>query len=589
MWHDVPNRGGRLTIPEGERMLGDIGLSSGWQGDNSGRTAPADNNDYVIVPVAKNPDGSPITGLVLGRIVNASGPASRPMIVNANPVPYKPVTLDTAKATLVTRTGETIDGKVMGERTVPSTDWAWARCTAENPFPGTPDPTQVCIKGGFDPKLLYQVTFTAQDPYVLGIGYAAFRDVASFFKNAKQDSEGTPNPVAGQVSWAISRGRSQSGRFIRAFLHLGFNQDEANRQVHDGAWPLIASGRLPLNVRFATPDAASKLYEGGMEGPVWWTRTADPVRKLPAAGILDRCTATKTCPKIFEQLGSAEAWALYMSPSWIGTNAERDLPVPANVRRYYMPSTPHGGGPGGFSVVPAKAPQCPGPGFGTGLLSANPMPFTETSNALRMHLRSWVMKNVDPPPSQYPSLANGHLVDPTKGAVGFPTIPGLPASAPTGLVSPMLDYDWGPEFNALDLSGAPSKVPPVIRNVIRMKVPRVDADGNELGGVPIVLREAPLGTYVGWNIVTDGFHKGKICNYAAGMIPFARTRAERMANGDPRPSLEERYKTHEGYVEAVKSAAAKAVASKFLLQEDADKLVAAAAASNVLAANNTSR
>jgi hypothetical protein len=153
----------------------------------------------------------------------------------------------------------------------------------------------------------------------------------------------------------------------------------------------------------------------------------------------------------------------------------------------------------------------------------------------------------------------------------------------------MLDYDWGPEFNALDLSGAPSKVPPVIRNVIRMKVPRVDADGNELGGVPIVLREAPLGTYVGWNIVTDGFHKGKICNYAAGMIPFARTRAERMANGDPRPSLEERYKTHEGYVEAVKSAAAKAVASKFLLQEDADKLVAAAAASNVLAANNTSR
>jgi len=589
LWHDVPNRGGRLTIPEGERMLGDIGLSSGWQGDNSGRTAPADNNDYVIVPVAKNPDGSPITGLVLGRIVNAGGPASRPMIVNANPVPYKPVTLDTTKATLVTRTGETIDGKVMGERTVPSTDWAWARCTADNPFPGTPDPTQVCIKGGFDPTLLYQVTFTAQDPYVLGIGYAAFRDVASFFKNAKQDSEGTPNPVAGQVSWAISRGRSQSGRFIRTFLHLGFNQDEANRQVHDGAWPLIASGRLPLNVRFATPDAASKLYEGGMEGPVWWTRSADPVRKLPAAGILDRCTETKTCPKIVEQLGSTEAWALYLSPSWVGTNAERDLPVPSNVRRYYMPGTPHGGGAGGFSVVPAKAPQCPGPGFGTGLLAGNPMPYTETSNALRVHLRNWVMKNIDPPPSRYPSLGNGHLVEPTKEAVGFPTIPGLPAGTPTGLVSPMLDYDWGPEFNNLDMSGAPSKVPPGIRNVIRMKVPRVDADGNELGGVPIVLRDAPLGTYLGWNIVTDGFHKGKICNYAAGMIPFARTRAERMATGDSRLSLEERYKTHEGYVEAVKAAAARAVASKFLLQDDADKLVAAAAASNVLAANNTSR
>jgi hypothetical protein len=122
-----------------------------------------------------------------------------------------------------------------------------------------------------------------------------------------------------------------------------------------------------------------------------------------------------------------------------------------------------------------------------------------------------------------------------------------------------------------------------------MKAPRVDADGNELGGVPVVLRDAPLGTYLGWNVVADGFHKGKICNYAGGMIPFARTRAERMANGDPRLSLEERYKTHDGYVEAVKAAAAKAVAEKFLLPEDADKLVTQAAASNVLAAQNTSR
>jgi hypothetical protein len=132
-------------------------------------------------------------------------------------------------------------------------------------------------------------------------------------------------------------------------------------------------------------------------------------------------------------------------------------------------------------------------------------------------------------------------------------------------------------------------MPPGIKNVIRMKVPRVDADGNELGGVPAVLREAPLGTYLGWNVVADGFHKGRLCNYAGGMVPFARTRAERMANGDPRLSLEERYKTHEGYVEAVRAAAAKAVTAKFLLQEDADKLVAAAAASNVLAANDTSR
>src|SRR3990170_251709 len=69
MWHDVPNRGGRLTIAPAERNFGDIGLSSGWQGDNAGNTVPGPDNDYVVVPVAKNPDGSPVPGLVMGRIV----------------------------------------------------------------------------------------------------------------------------------------------------------------------------------------------------------------------------------------------------------------------------------------------------------------------------------------------------------------------------------------------------------------------------------------------------------------------------------------------------------------------------------------
>jgi hypothetical protein len=66
------------------------------------------------------------------------------------------------------------------------------------------------------------------------------------------------------------------------------------------------------------------------------------------------------------------------------------------------------------------------------------------------------------------------------------------------------------------------------------------------------------------------------------MIPFAKTRAERMANNDPRPSLEERYGTHEGYVAKVKEAATKIVAQGFLLQSDADRLVAEAEKSNVL-------
>jgi len=93
MWHDVPDRGGRLTLAAASRLDGDVGLSSGWQGDNSGATVPGANNGYVVVPIAKNSDGSAITGRVLGRILNVSGVDSQPMYVHSNPVPYRPVTL----------------------------------------------------------------------------------------------------------------------------------------------------------------------------------------------------------------------------------------------------------------------------------------------------------------------------------------------------------------------------------------------------------------------------------------------------------------------------------------------------------------
>ena len=203
-------------------------------------------------------------------------------------------------------------------------------------------------------------------------------------------------------------------------------------------------------------------------------------------------------------------------------------------------------------------------------------------NALRVHFRNWVMKGTLPPPSVYPKIAEGTLVEPTKKAMGFPSIPGLPTAAPTGFMNPVIDYDYGPEFNYSDATGVIAKMPPTIKRVIAMRAPKVDSDGNELGGAPVVLREAPLGTYMGWNVTAEGFHKGQLCNYAGGFIPFAKTKAERMANEDPRPSLEERYGNHDGYVKAVKAAAAKIVQAGFLLQNDADRLVSEAEKSNVL-------
>jgi hypothetical protein len=177
------------------------------------------------------------------------------------------------------------------------------------------------------------------------------------------------------------------------------------------------------------------------------------------------------------------------------------------------------------------------------------------------------------------------LVEATKQAMAFPTLPGVAPAVPSNFIMPVLDYDFGSGFNYSDGSGVPTVMPPKIKRVIRMLVPKVDADGNEVGGVPVVLRDAPLGTYMGWNITAGGarpFHQGQICDYFGGMIPFARTKVERLANSDPRPSLEERYGSHQGYVDAVTAAAQNAVKQGFLLQPDAETLIAQAAASNVL-------
>lgn len=586
MWHDVPNRGNRAGFPVDSRDAGDIQVNSGWQGENAGGVVHPlspesplpivpSTRDWVKVPIAKNRDGSPIRGRVMGRIINASGVNSQQIFVHSNVLPYKPVSLDTTQAKLVSRVHETIDGRVTGESEVASADWAWASCSATNPFPGTPDATQICVRGGFVANRVYQVVFTTQDPPVLGIGFAAFRDVGSFFKT----SMSTENPVAGKVRWVIGRGSSQSGNYLRAYLHLGFNEDEAGQQVQDGMWPIIAGRRVSLNTRFAMPDGVLKLYEPGSEGPQWWHKFPDHRRGLPPAGILDRCHATGTCPKVVEHFGAAEIWGLKLGPEWVGTDAKNDIPLPQNVRRYYIPSTPHGGGSGGFSTAPGMAPSCPSNGYGVGTFGDNPMPHTQTVNAIRYHFRRWVMQDILPPDSVWPRKHQGNLVQPTKAAMGFPTIPGVPASAPTGLINPVLDYDFGPDWNYTDASGVTSIVPPIVKQVIPALVPKVDSDGNELGGVPVVLREAPLGTYMGWNITNGGFHNGKICNYAGGWIPFAKTQAERLASKDPRLSLQERYGNHAGYMNVVRAAAARAVAAGFLLQADADALIAQANAS----------
>ena len=597
MWHDVPNRGRAFPMAPQEMAFGDVMLSSAWQGDNAGSTvvrptAAVAGLQFLQLPVARGPGNAAVTGEVFARIVNRSGLGSQPLMVQTNPVPYKPVSLDTAQARLVSRAGENQRGEVLDEVAIAPADWAWARCDATHPFPGTPDATQICLRNGFDANRLYQVVFTAADPYVLGIGFAAWRDLGAFFKKSVADDGGTPNPIAKAMTHSIGRGISQSGNFLRGWLHLGFNQAEDGTRVHDGMWPIIAGRRIALNFRWAQPDGVLELYQAGSEGPQWWLSAPDRVRGLPAGGILDRCTATKTCPKIMEHFGSAEVWALKLTPEWVGTDAKADLPLPANVRRYYIASSSHGGGAGGFDTslpgvgLPSAGAACPGNNFGVGVLPPNPVPHTQTVNALRVHFRDWVMKGTLPPASRYPTLKGHTLAAADKAGIGFPSLPGLRATVPEpDFIMPVLDYDWGPQFNPQDGSGIVSNAPPGIKQVLKMLAPKVDGDGNELGGVPVPLLDAPLGSYLGWNITAGGampFHKDQISNYVGGMIAFSRTREERLAKHDPRPSLHERYRSHEGYVSAVRVATKRAMKAGFLLPEDAAALIQAADASAVL-------
>jgi hypothetical protein len=329
-----------------------------------------------------------------------------------------------------------------------------------------------------------------------------------------------------------------------------------------------------MNHRFAVASGAAYWNQPSSEAVLWWSDYKDDVRKRPTASLLTRCRATNTCPKIFDTLGALEFWQLRASPDFVGTSGKSDIPLPANVRRYFFPGTTHGGGRGGFTAATPAAPaNC--------VLPANPNPESDTMRALARALVDWVSKGTEPPPSRSPRLDQGQLAPATKAAIGLPDIPGLPS--PDGIVNSFFDFDFGPDFNYNDLSGLITKQPPVVKQVLPTFVPKVDADGTDVSGVASVLRQAPLGTYLGWNITAGGFDKGRICGLQGGYMPFAKTKAERTAAGDPRPSLEERYGTHEGYVAAVKAAAEKAVAERFLLREDANRLIRQATESDVLA------
>jgi hypothetical protein len=592
--YDAPNRGNILTMinptasPSDAVYLerGYVVLYSAWQGDVP-KSSPA--RLTATVPVAKNPDGSSITGPYRAELVPSAPVPVMSLpggVFNGTMIPYAPVSLDTAQPgfSLTRRANET------DPRTpIPPSDWKFANCdTAANAFPGTPDPTRICLRGGFDPKYLYEVVYVAKDPLVMGVGLAALRDTVTFFKSKAADNTGRANPVAGRITHTIGQGTSQSGNAMKTFLHLGFNQALDGSKVFDGMYAHVAARQTNVNTRFAVPGGGGGLRTDhtafGQTAPRALDK--DYIDNLTGqkGGVMTRCAATDTCPKFFLGLSGTEFWQLQGSPVLTDAYGFRDLAQPENARIYYYSSTQHGGPGGTASISYAPTRDV----YPRGTVAH----FNDTFRALFLNLEDWVTKNTQPPASQVPRIADGTLVRPED--VRFPVMKGL-TWAVNGTQTPVPEFnylaryngypllDFGPQYRPQDESGIATQLPPFYTGKdYAILVPQVDpSTGLTRAGIRGVEVQAPLGTSIEFNYVaTPGIID--LSNLGGSYIPFHRTEAERTAAGDTRPSLESLYGNQAGYVTRVTEAANSLVAQRFLLQRDAERIIQQAAANPVL-------
>jgi hypothetical protein len=591
--YDAPNRGNILTMvnpaatPSDAVFLerGYVLLYSAWQGDVP-KSSPA--RLTVTVPVAKNKDGSSITGTYRSELIPSAATPVMTLpggVFNGTMIPYAPASLDnTLPGYSLTRRINDTDPRVP----VPASDWKFADCnTGANPFPGTADGSKICVKGGFDPTYLYELVYVAKDPKVMGVGLAALRDTVSFFRKSTADASGTANPLAGRITSVIGQGTSQSGNAMKTFLHLGFNQALDGGKVFDGLYAHVAARQTNVNTRFAVPGGGGALRTDhtafGQTAPRALDKDyVDPLTGRKG-GVMTRCAATSTCPKFFLGLSGTEFWQLQGSPVLTNAAGTADLAQPDNARIYYYSSTQHGGagGTAGIGYNPAANV------YPTGTTAHH----TDTFRALFIALEDWVVKNVAPPASQVPRIDNGTLVRPAQ--LVYPQMKGLTwASGGVQTAIPAFNYlarynaysvlDFGPQFIPQDESGIATILPPIVGAEYAILVPQVDpATGLTRSGIRGVEVQAPLGTSIEYNYVaTPGIID--LTSLTGSFIPFHKTEAARLAAGDTRPSLESLYGNQAGYVGAVTTAANSLVAQRFLLQRDADLRVQQAAAAAVL-------
>ena len=380
---------------------------------------------------------------------------------------------------------------------------------------------------GFEPGRLYEIDYPAGGAKAAGVGMAAVRDAASAFRYR------TDLPIRGRTAYIF--GASQSGRFLRQFLHDGFNADEEDRRVFDLVWPHIAgAGQGSFNERFAAPG-----YNTFSATQYPFTDLAQAGPRGERDGILAAYRPNQV-PKVIYTNTSVEYWGLGRSAALthLTPDGTRDADLPENVRIYHLAGTQHG---------EAVFPPTPG----TGQALGNPMPQGNVMRAILRAAYQWVESGTRPPDSRHATLRDQTLVQ--LKAIGFPAIPGV--GDPRTIEGPG-HLDEG-HFAALPFL-----------------VPKVDADGNEVAGIRVPELVVPLATTTGWNFRAERVGNPTTLYALLGSyVPFARTKAEREARRDPRLSVEERYRDREDYLGRIRTAAASLVKDRFLLQEDIDDVV----------------
>jgi hypothetical protein len=487
MVYDVVNRGMKLMAltrggaaqgPDaGVRYLAQRGYTivwSGWQGD-----IPAGKLVGASFPIATD-HGRPLTGRIAPEIIFDDAKA------NSIALPYPAATLNQAEARLTVRERESDP-----ERAIAAADWQYV------------DAGHITLKrpGDMDAGAIYRFSYVARDPKVMGLGFASVRDLIAYLRTGTV-AQGNPLADIG-INLTTAYGVSQSGRYLRDFLWQGFNTGLHGSRVFDGVLAIIAGGRRTYtNLRFSQPGNFSRQHEDhdvpGFDFPFAYGTMRDAVTGK-TDGILARCTADQTCPKLFHVDTSGEFWQA--GSSLVGTGGtDHDVAFPDNVRAFMVTGGTH-------------APGMVQPGCQS---AANTLDHTPMIQALLVDLIDWVAGRQDPPVSRWPRVADGTLVP-------------LPALKTPALQS--VGITWPKVVNR-------PIAPPNTRGWL-VQVPSVDADGIDVAGVRLPEIAAPAATHVGWNLRKAGYAPGELCSLFGATFPFATDAAAR--GNDPRLSMAERY------------------------------------------------